>query len=478
MTKSLAVISKGFLALTLTSALAACGGGGSDDGGETTSPPPNKNPNPDTSTPVPGDNVGSGSESDDMPAVGETVAWKPASKLMGINGIAGDDGAVAVSESGDVAVAWIEKGQTNTVWARYYDKDSETWEQARQIGNGSSEAMTYISRSNPQVTFVGDVAVVAWDQGYTVYASTHDDNGWSGNAHPIEGADSDYQGFGVSLVPTPDDKGVLLTYELREEGKDSIVRSSEFSSVTGQWASPVTVGILGATPDYGIRMVVDEKSGSIHAVWPGAKDPDTKQSPITTASYAGGSWSDPEEVAASYPWSMVAHADPDGERPIIIWTRGRNGEVLYARFVKGAWSVGEVSSQGVRHKDITSTILAGGDVLIGYQRVAAGGGMKEIVTQQFDMSTGTWSDPVMHENFAVSRPSLAADGHGRAVLTYYQYNTWAANYTEQDGWSPVFQPNGLNSGRDNVVAMNSAGDTAIVYRNTNGEHGIRVLLGR
>lgn len=482
MKRTLAVFSKSLLALALTSALVACGGGGSGsgnggggDGGEL--PPGGGNPGGDISSPEPGDNSSPnpGGDGDTSPKVA-AVEWGK-SMLMTPDGVKADDPTIAVSAEGDVAAAWVQDGYyANTVWARHYDSETGKWGEAQQIDKGGVALATYHNRSNPQITFVGEVAVVVWDQGEVVYGSIHDGNGWSSNPQVIDGRDFEYQAIGVSVAAALDGSSAVVTYELREQGAKPVVRASEFSLVTGLWSAPVTLGRVDVTPDYGIQMATDPVSGEIHVVWSGKDAEVFSLVDLITTTYKDGVWSAPEVIATTQVESMVAQPDPASDQPIVVWTRGGFNEVVYARYIDGSWQSESVGATGYKHVDITSAAMADGDILVSYEYLGSGN-MKQVASQRLDVQTGEWSAPLVHDKFQTRRPSLAADGNGRAVLAYDQYNTWAVDYTEADGWSSRYQPMGLNSGRDNKVVMNNAGAAAIIYKSS-GNASVGVQLGR
>lgn len=473
MSASISSLPRSLLALALTSVLAACGGGGSSDGG---SPADGDGGDGGGNVVEPSPDDGSTSDPDDGDkSKASYLEWDANSTLMSDSGLRGNDPTVAISESGNIVVAWIEDTSPNTVWGRYYDKATDTWSDARQLDKGDATPSAYYERTNPQIAFVGETAVVVWDQQGVVYSSIHDDNGWSGNPQVIDGTDLDYQAIGISVAAKGDGTGAVVAYEYREPNESPVIRASDYSFSKATWSQPVQLSTTDVTAPYGIQMVTDPEIGAVHAVWEGDRVERETNFKLMSASYEDGSWTTPELIATDTFNSVTIQADPDSDRPVVAWVSGN--DAIAARFEGGAWATEDLGAKGYKQKAIESAVMSDGDMVITYQGEPTQG-MENIVLQRMDAESGDWSAPVLTDNkYRVFRPSVATDGNGRLVVAYYQYNTWATEYTEEEGFLDDYQPAGLNSGRENKVVMNDAGDAALVWLDSNGGR-IRVLMGR
>lgn len=485
MQSSLSGMSKKLLVLALASVLVGCGGGGGSGGGDDAGGSGGSGGLPADSTPDAsvGDSTDSPSENPETPDTVAAVQWDTQATAMRDVGTNGGDPTIAISASGNVAVAWIEKEYPYSVWARFYDKSSDTWGQATQIDKGGVDADTYYDRTNPQVTFVGETAIVVWDQEGVVYSSIHDDSGWSGNPQVIGGQDMTIQAIGVSIAPLQDGSGALAMYELRDNSVfDSVpsMRSAEFSLATGTWSAPVDVGQVGSTVSYGVQMVTDPESGHIHAAWEAPKAGGTGANALVTASYKDGAWGSVELIDYQYINSATIQPDPSGDRPILVWAgQGVNDGITAARYSDAdGWVLAAIGNYGTGTTDIESVTLADGDIVIAYGATTSNG-IDHIVRQRMEIDDGVWSDAVPTDNsYMVDEPSLAADAQGRVVLAYRNINTWVTDYTEANGWSADFQPLRYNSGAENKVVMNAAGEAALIWSNTNNGRGVYVLFGQ
>lgn len=466
-------ILKSLTALTLAFLLTACGGGSGSDS-STQSPAVSSN---EDSAEQPSPNNESEDPTNNSPEKIISVSWDDSATLMSDSGLSAEDPAVAISESGNVAAIWVEITNPTSLWGRFYDKTTGEWSNPTQLDKGDAGVRAYgILRSNPKVVFAGEVAVAVWEQEGAVYSSVHDENGWSGNPQVVDGTDSTYRAFDVNIAALKDGEGAVVSYEYKDGSEQPVLRSSLFSTTTRVWETPVEVSSEIVQLSNGIQMVTAPMSGAVHIAWRKDSSVEIDSYDLMTASFWNGGWSTPEVVASGNIDSATIQADPHGDRPFIAWTTDEDREVFFARYEVGEWSVSEFPDVNSQTKTIDSTVMADEDILIAYK---VGTNWGNIITQRLDVETGTWEKKDITGNeYSVGFPSVAADGNGRAVVAYLHYHTWARNYTEADGWGRTYQPDGLNSGEQQKVVMNQAGDAALIWKTDSGDKNIHVLLGK
>lgn len=457
--------SKSLIALAMASVLTACGGGGSSDAAAPTTDGGGNVEQPDGGLVAP----------EPEPEV-SAIQWDANATVMRDAGLIGADPVVAISESGNIAAVWLEGTSPKTVWGRYYDKSSDSWSAATQLDKGGADPSVYYARTNPQIEFLGDTAVVVWDQDGVVYSSVYDDNGWSGNPQVIDGTGKPE--WNISITAKPDDSGVVATYEYKNDFDSKHIRATEFSLVTRTWSEPVTLSMDANSAYYGIQMVTDPETGAIYAAWEEQPLIEGEPMRLVTATFQDGTWSSSELVDSGYFESVTIQADSDSDKPFLAWVTGGGSELFAARYTDGSWASNELNNYDTRKADIDSAVMADGDIIMTYT-ADNGSGIEAIYTHRLDVQTKTWGDRRQTDNeFKVYFPSIAADGNGRVALTYYQYNTWLTDFIEAEGWSEDYQPSGLNGGRENMVVMNEAGDAALIWRNATGGGSVYVLMGR
>lgn len=465
MTFSVLGASKSLLALAMMTTLAACGGGGGSgdgvaapgdntDGGTTTPPPITGNP-------------------DDGDTEVSAVSWDAKSTMVSNTGNLEKDPMIEISESGDLIASWIDT-DSDTIWARAYDKSEGSWGNAKQLHSQAETIFNYTFGSNQSIEYIGDTAMIVWAQDGIAYSSIHDENGWAGNPQVIGGASDAMTANGVKLTPKKDGSGFVATFEAYT-GTDNLIYAAEYSLATNTWGETTLLGVNAVRFYDGAPLTTDPETGAVYAVW---QQEVGDGYALYTSTLTDGTWSDSELITSGYFESFTVEADPASDRPMVAWATAANGTVDVARYAEGSWSALRLDAAGNRKSHISSAVMADGDILLTYQGEPTPD-MEQIFTQRLDVETGEWGNKTATDNqFRVFRPSVAADGNGRAVVAYYNYNTWVTDYTEENGWSTDYQPNGLNSGRENTVVMNEAGDTALIWRDSNSSGGIHVLMGR
>lgn len=498
-------VSKSLLALTLALALSACGGEGGDGGSGEETPDNNNDSTGDNGSVVvsPSDSGGSPG-----PALGDgevgsailehinepkeaLVKWAPGSTLMNDRTEVVEAAEVAVSPAGNVIAVWVQDTGSNpgSLWGRYFNRSSGTWGRPTELSNGRADVSGHVWDPNPKVVFIGEIAIVAWDQMNTIYSATHDKNGWSGNPQHVfgQGTFTTEEASFVSLTAKEDGSGVVAVYGTRngfyEPGvtveRPVSLRSSEFSLVTRNWSVSEVLGThIDQAGTYSYQVVTDPKTGTIHAAWR------SEDYEVTSASFKNGTWTTPHVHEDKTFSPFTIQPDPLSDHPIVIYAVSRG--VKAERNVKGVWETTTVSS--LRSPDqIRSTILSGGDVMITYHYIPellTNPKIKGVVTQRLQAEVNLWKAPVEHEreSTGIKFSVLAADNNGRAVLAYnYQYSDVGklANFSESedDGWQPVYQPADMKAAIKNRVSMNEAGDAAMAWVDPETENAY-VLLGR
>ncbi|MGC8119927.1 hypothetical protein [Marinobacter sp. VGCF2001] len=465
-------ISKSFLVLAFASLFTACGGSsGSDDSTDGSKVGTNENV---VEQPA-ADSEGEGSlpDAEIEPRV-VSVTWDESATSMSNSGLSGSSPMIAISESGNVAAAWVESTSPSSLWGRFFDKAKGEWSDATQLDKGiGNVASLTLYRTNPKVAFVGEVAVVVWQQDGVVYGSIHDENGWSGNPQSIDGIEGTLTAKEISIASLKDGTGAVVAYEYRDDSAPSMLRSSTFSLATKLWSTPVEVAPEITSLLNGIQMLTDSVSGAVYTAWRTGDVRDSDKQDLMIASFLDGSWSEPERVTSDDIGYVTIQADPESDHPVVLWASRDTGRLSLARHQEGSWSISDLGFG----KRVDSAVMADGDILIAYQTQNAGA-WGSIITQRLDFDTGIWEKKDLTGNeYSVAFPSVATDGNGRAAVVYKNYHTWARDYTEADGWGRSYQPDGLNDGEANTVVMNKAGDAALIWKTGSGDHNVHVLLG-
>lgn len=473
-------VSKSLLAMAMVATLSACGGGDSGD----SSPGYDFDTNPDNNNIIggpgssPGDDGGSG---DDRALA---ISWDSEATVMQTMEVRGYDPAIAVSDAGNVLAVWIDDSSPRTLWGRYYDKASSTWSLPTQLDMGGESPLAYIDQSNAEIAFLDDSAIVVWEQGDLIYSTIYDENGWMTTPQVIDSGVSEDPSIvfpnpvrNISVSAMADGSGAIAVYEYQEADGSTHIRSSAFSDVTSLWSSPETLSTNAEYMSHRIPLITDSETGDVHAAWVEAPAVDGGEYRLMAATNSAGSWGKPELVDTGYFDSITAQPDPDSDRPVLVWVTGGSSNVYAARYQTG-WVTTDITGGGDDTSDIESTVTANGDIVIAYVEMQSNQ-METVYTHRLDMATGTWGERRRIPNQQnIRNPSIAADGKGRVALAYYWYHTWFTDYTEENGWSKDYKVYGYNGGREPSVVMNEAGDAAMIWRNSNGNGRIYVLLGR
>jgi hypothetical protein len=258
---------------------------------------------------------------------------------------------------------------------------------------------------------------------------------------------------------------------------------SSASAAQAGWLAPVAISQGGE--NVGVPRVVLDAQGNATAVWQGWNGEDT----VVESAYrpAGGSWQAPIDLSqASGEVTLVAGEHDAGSPRIavdghgdttVVWERygGTNRiiiEVAY-RPAGGSWqapvNVGEVHTEWDPEPWVA--VDERGDTTVVWNDAG-------VIESAYQPAGGSWGAPVAvsgtDEAFV---PQAAVDAQGDATVVWMSYN--GSKYVVQSAYRPAGgsweTPTQLSqageNGGDPDIALDSSGDTMVVWDGHSGENG-------
>lgn len=273
--------------------------------------------------------------------------WGTAEKIQTLDGSATEPG-IAVNQSGDAMVIWMQAGAAAGIYANHYSGGS--WSGGVLISESSSGSMAQLSISSS-----GDVVVV-WEQGddfggRDIWVKRYADGIWS-SAQVIDATDGNYYSTTPQIVSDEAGNSIAVwsQYSRTPDGNYQIW-VSRYSVVMHSWGAPQSIS--GGLSNDKVPQIAMDADGNAVAVWTAAYNDNTQYRTMSSRYSKGDdTWSAPDSLAYDDNGDRVPQVAVDGYgNAVVVWERtGTTVNSIWSNrysAINGAWGTPEqISDDG------------------------------------------------------------------------------------------------------------------------------------
>jgi hypothetical protein len=195
-------------------------------------------------------------------------------------------------------------------------------------------------------------------------------------------------------------------------------------------------------------------------------------------------WQAPAQASSASGDLSVERLAVDAQgNAVAVWvltgSGGSNDKRVFAsNLIAGTWSTPlQLSTGSFAARDPQVAITPAGDAIVTWTQLDTGGAANSILSARFVAGAWLASDLIEQGSANASKPQVAIDSNGNAVVVWNQFdlNTsqttiWANRYTTTSGWGTAAQLETTNtaSNPNPQVASDASGNVIAVWQQSDG----------